>query len=157
MTQKIADDKPAGLVSGCYLSAGDRITCPLTDPVTGPCAASYPVAASPRQVAGEPLTSDVLKCRQRPMDFADYTVTFTTAQQAELHAIFPGGVCDYQLPGVDQVRPLGAWLSYGDGTTGSFGHAPAPAWGARTGPRCPIDRAPGSICDRQEGPGRSRR
>jgi hypothetical protein len=123
---KVASDKPAGLADGCYLSATDRITSPLTDPATGPCAAQYPVASTPRQVAGEPLASNVLKCRLAPVNFTIYKVMFTAAQKAELRAIFPGGVCDYQLPGVDQVPPLGAWLSYGDGSAGTFGHAPAP-------------------------------
>jgi hypothetical protein len=123
---KVASDKPAGLADGCYLSATDRITSPLTDPATGPCAALYPVASSPRQVAGEPLAANVLKCQLRPVSFAAYKVTFTAAQKAELRAVFPGGVCDYQLPGIGQVLPLGAWLSYGDGSVGTFGHAPAP-------------------------------
>lgn len=127
LAEKVASDKPAGLADGCYRSATDRITSPLTDPATGPCAAQYPVASSPRQVAGEPVASNVLKCQLRPVNFAAYEVTFTAAQKAELSAIFPGGVCDYRLPGVGQVPPLGAWLSYGDGSAGTFGHAPAPA------------------------------
>jgi hypothetical protein len=126
LAEKVASDKPAGLADGCYLSATDRITSPLTDPATGPCAAQYPVASTPRQVAGEPLASNVLKCRLAPVNFTAYKVTFTAAQKAELRAIFPGGVCDYYLPGVGQVPPLGAWLSYGDGSAGRFGHAHAP-------------------------------
>lgn len=126
LSEKVASDKPAGLASGCYLSATDRITSPLTDPATGPCATLYPVASSPRQVAGEPLASNVLKCQLRPVDFAAYHVTFTAAQRAELRAIFRRGVCDYQLPGVAQVQPAGAWLSYGDGSAGTYGHAPEP-------------------------------
>jgi hypothetical protein len=126
LAEKVADDKPAGLADGCYLSATDRITSPLTDPATGPCAAQYPVASSPRQVAGGPLAANVLKCQLRPVNFAAYKVTFTAAQKAELRSVFPGGVCDYQLPGIGQVPPRGAWLSYGDGAVGTFGHAPAP-------------------------------
>jgi uncharacterized tannase-like protein DUF6351 len=126
LAEKMASDKPAGLADGCYLSATDRITSPLTDPATGPCAAQYPVASSPRQVAGEPLASNVLKCQLRPVNFATYKATFTASQKAELRAIFPSGVCDYQLPGIGQVPSQGTWLSYGDGSAGTFGHAPAP-------------------------------
>jgi hypothetical protein len=131
LAEKVASDKPAGLADGCYLSATDRITSPLTDPATGPCAEQYPVASSPRQVAGEPLASNVLKCQLRPLNFATYKATFTAAQKAVLRATFPGGVCDYQLPGIGQIPPLGTWLSYGDGSVGTFGRAPAPT---------PIDR-----------------
>jgi len=127
LDEKVASDKPAGLADGCYLSATDRTTSPLTDPATGPCAAQYAVGSSPRQVAGEPLTSSVLKCQLRPVNFTAYKVTFTAAQKAELRAVFSGGVCDYHLPGVGQVAPLGPWLSYGDGSTGTFGHAPSPS------------------------------
>jgi hypothetical protein len=124
--EKVAIDKPAGLASGCYISGTDRITSPLTDPATGPCAKLYPVASSPRQVAGESLAENVLKCQLRPVDFATYRVAFTAPQRAELRAIFRRGVCDYQLPAVGQVSPLGTWLSYGDGSVGTFGHAPSP-------------------------------
>ena len=55
-----------------------------------------------------------MKCRLRPLNFADYPVTFTAAEQAELRAAFSSGVCDYGRPGVGQARPRGTWLSYGD-------------------------------------------
>jgi Tannase-like family of unknown function (DUF6351) len=125
---KVAEDKPAHLAPGCYLSylsTGDRLTSPLTDPATGPCATPYPVSSSPRQTAGEPVAENVPACTPRPVDPHRYP-SFTPAQKTELKTVFPTGVCDYQLPGTGQTRPLGTWLSYGDGSTGTFGHAPAP-------------------------------
>ncbi|HEY0447827.1 DUF6351 family protein [Actinophytocola sp.] len=54
----------------------------------------------------------MLKCRLRPLDLGDYPVRFTAAQQAQLRAAFPGGVCDYSRPGVGQRPPRGTWLEY---------------------------------------------
>jgi hypothetical protein len=114
MAMKVITDKPSGLGDGCYLSASERILAPLTDPATGPCAAQYPIGATPRLVAGEPPTANMFKCRLRPIDFSDYQALFTSAQQAELRLVFPAGVCDYSLPGLGQVPPAGPWLNYSD-------------------------------------------
>jgi hypothetical protein len=54
----------------------------------------------------------VLKCALKPLDFADYPVGFTAAQQAELRGAFPTGVCDYRRRGPEQRRPAGVWLTY---------------------------------------------
>jgi len=64
-------------------------------------------------VAGSPLAGTVFKCQLKPLNVADYGVTFTAAQQARLAATFPGGVCDWSKPGVDERPPLGTWLDYG--------------------------------------------
>jgi hypothetical protein len=111
---KVLADKPADLGDGCYLSATQRILETLTDPAGGQCGPQYPVAANTRIVAGERLSVDVMKCRRRPLDFADYPVTFTDAEQARLRETFAGGVCDYDRDGVGQVPPRGTWRSYGD-------------------------------------------
>jgi hypothetical protein len=39
-------------------------------------------------------------------------VTFTSEEVARLHRIFPGGVCDYSRPGMDQHDLAGTWLTY---------------------------------------------
>lgn len=114
---KVLRDKPRDLGDGCYLSATERIRETLNYPTSGRCGALYPVAANPRIVAGEGLSMDVLKCRLRPLDFRDYPVTFTAREKAELRKAFPGGVCSYNLPGVGERPPAGAWLDYGDGRT----------------------------------------
>jgi hypothetical protein len=116
---KVIADKPADLgTGGCFLSATDRVVAPVTDPATGPCASTYPVAANPREVAGESQAMNVLKCTTVPINWASYPVTFTAAEQATLRATFPTGVCDYRLPGVGQRQPMGSWLSYGDENSG---------------------------------------
>jgi Tannase-like family of unknown function (DUF6351) len=124
--EKVLADKPAGLGDGCYLSASQRITAPVTDPATGPCAALYPVGQDPRIAAGESLSMSVLKCRLVPLRFSSYPVSFTPAEKAELQAAFPAGVCDYNLPGIGQRPPLAPWLSYGDENTGLTPPIPLP-------------------------------
>ena len=124
--QKVLDDKPAGLTDGCYLSATDLVHQTLADPGTGQCGTAYPVASNPRLVAGEPLTMPALKCSLKPLDFRDYPVTFTAAEQAELRAAFPAGVCDYSRRGVGVRAPIASWLSYGDNPDAVTGPFPLP-------------------------------
>jgi hypothetical protein len=82
------------------------------DPATR-CEQLYPSASFPREVAGEDVAADVVKCRLKPVDPADYRVPLSAGELARLHAIFPGGVCDWNLPGVGQQPPAGTWLSFG--------------------------------------------
>ena len=129
--QKVLDDKPAGLTDGCFLSATDLVHQTLTDPGTGQCGTAYPVASNPRLVAGEPLTMPALKCSLKPLNFRDYPVTFTAAEQAELRQAFPTGVCDYNRPGVGVRAPIASWLSYGDNPDAVVGPFPLPPpWGS---------------------------
>ena len=124
--QKVLDDKPAGLTDGCFLSATDLVHQTLTDPATGQCGTTYPVASNPRLVAGEPLTMPALKCSLQPLNFRDYPVTFTAAEKAELRQAFPTGVCDYNRPGVGARAPIASWLSYGDNPDAVIGPFPLP-------------------------------
>ena len=119
--RKVLADKPAGLTDGCFMSATDLVSQTLTDPGTGQCGTAYPVASNPRLVAGEPLTMSALKCGLRPLNFGDYPVTFTAAEQAELRQAFPTGVCDYRRPGAGAQRPIASWLSYGDNASAVIG------------------------------------
>jgi len=66
----------------------------------------------PRIVAGAPRTGDILKCRLKPVDAADYKVTFSAAEWARLGSIFPQGVCDWSRPGVGQKRLKDTWLAF---------------------------------------------
>ena len=53
--------------------------------------------------APPPATADTIytmKCQLKPLDRADYNVTFTDAQWVALQATFPTGVCDFSKPGV---------------------------------------------------------
>lgn len=126
---KVIADRPADLGDGCFLSATQRLVATVTDPASGPCAAAFPVGTNPREVAGEAQAMSVAKCALVPIDFAGYGVSFTAAEMASLRAAFPSGVCDYRRPGVDQQRPIGSWLSYGDERTGLTPPTPVPGPG----------------------------
>lgn len=119
---RIARDKPSGLADGCFLSPTQ--TSPTLQPggltvtgTSGPCETVYPIHADTRIAAGQPEDLYTLKCALRPIDWSAYPVTFTPAEKAELDSAFPDGVCDYQRPGPEQQRPIGAWLNYSRGTT----------------------------------------
>jgi hypothetical protein len=73
---------------------------------------------SPRQVAGGPLAENILKCRLKPLNSADYApVLFSSAQLARLQAAFPDGVCDWDRAGVGQQRAASP-LTFADGPGG---------------------------------------
>jgi hypothetical protein len=72
----------------------------------------YPVWTSPRLVAGGPMANDIIKCRLRPVDPAEYGAPLTTGQVERLRRIFPGGVCDWSAKGVWQQGISGTWQSF---------------------------------------------
>ncbi|HYS11137.1 MAG TPA: DUF6351 family protein [Myxococcales bacterium] len=104
--QKVARNKPAGLVDACFTVTGERITDPAT------CARMYPAHGNPRLAAGEPLAQDVLKCKLKKVDARSYARALTASQLARLKSAFPEGVCDYSRAGVGQKPLADTWLSY---------------------------------------------
>ncbi len=61
---------------------------------------------------------NILKCQLKPLDSAEYApVVFTPAQWARLKAAFPGGVCDWSLPGIGQ-QPAVSPLDFAEGPGG---------------------------------------
>ncbi|HKE66044.1 MAG TPA: DUF6351 family protein, partial [Micromonosporaceae bacterium] len=113
LSVKVSADKPTDITDGCFATNGTLIHETLSYQGIGQCATLFPVAANTRLVAGAPLAMLTLKCALEPIDWADYPVTFTDAQKAELRAAFPTGVCDYAKRGPQQQRPIGSWLNYG--------------------------------------------
>jgi len=108
LAEKVRGNRPADAVDSCVVN-GDR----KTDPEQ--CAQVYPTYAKPRLVADAPATDDVLKCQLRPASRGDYPPSMSVAQFSRLMTIFPDGVCDYSVPGVDQAQPPGAWQTYARG------------------------------------------
>jgi hypothetical protein len=102
--------KPADAVDFCFLTGDTNFTTPVTDMAV--CDADPRLAkhASPRQVAGGPLTENILKCTLKPLNSADYApIVLSSAQLARLNAVFPDGVCDWSKLGIGQqaaVSPL---------------------------------------------------
>jgi hypothetical protein len=111
LEDKVLRHKPKEAVDACWIAqqrTTDQATCDAVH-------TSYGVA---RNVAGEPQTTDVLKCQLQPLDRGSYKVAFSDAQWARLRQTFRTGVCDYSKPGVEQQPPAGYWLTYAYGPDG---------------------------------------
>jgi hypothetical protein len=109
---KVARNKPPEAADGCWTDTGERIAEPASYTGNGRCNQLYPLHADPRIASGGPLADDILKCALRPIDARDYKQTLASDQVRRLTTIFPGGVCDYTRPGVEQ-RPLsGTWKTF---------------------------------------------
>ena len=113
---RVVRARPSDLVDTCW-SRDDDPTRIVEKQVrgSGRCEELYPSAPGPREVAGGPVASDVVKCRMKPVDGSDYAVKFSAAELADLQAIFPEGVCDWTKPGVGQNGLRGTWLNFGQG------------------------------------------
>jgi hypothetical protein len=108
--EKVRADKPAEAIDACWIG-GQKITDMQK------CRAAFPYYADPRIVAGAALADNVLKCQLKPLDRGDYVATFSDDQWARLSKAFPGGVCDYNQPGVAQ-QPSIPWMTFADGPGG---------------------------------------
>lgn len=112
LAQKIRADRPADLKDACWAN-GLKYEEEQTAFGPGACNTFYPAGTTPRMAAGGPLADDIAKCQLKPLNAADYGVSFTPEQWARLSAIFPEGVCDWTQPGVGQQPLAGTWLSFG--------------------------------------------
>jgi len=104
----------------CYLASDPNFTTPIADMAVcdGDNNGRMKPHSSPRQIAGGPLTENILKCRLRPINTADYQpVVFTAEQLNRLYATFPDGVCDWGKRGVHQ-QPARSPLTFADGAGG---------------------------------------
>jgi hypothetical protein len=99
--------KPATAVDFCFLTGDTSFSTPVTDMTVCDADPRLQKHASPRQVAGGPLEENILKCQLKPLNPSDYApVAFTAAQWTRLNAAFPGGVCDWNKPGVGQQEAI---------------------------------------------------
>ncbi|NUZ06511.1 DUF6351 family protein [Piscinibacter koreensis] len=110
--QKVVANKPADAVDACWTAAGQKIVEPMTAFGSGQCNTIDPTSSAPNLVAGSPLAADIVKCQLKPVAASDYKQTLTAAQLQQIAAAFPGGVCDWSKPGVEQ-RPAKPWVSFG--------------------------------------------
>jgi uncharacterized tannase-like protein DUF6351 len=125
LSQKVLDDKPSATTDECFLGPT------LIETTNGAtCAAAFPHFADARLVAGEPLTDNAMQCQLKPLDPADYTVTFTAGQWTALQQAFPDGVCNWALPPVGW-QPSIPWLTF---TGGPGGEPVGPAPESHPGP-----------------------
>jgi hypothetical protein len=112
--QKVLNHRPPVLVDGCWPSTSQFVAEPqtLSSQPNTTCNTVYPSWTNPRFVAGGPLQANIYKCQLKPINPADYTVNFTSAELVRLNSIFPNGVCDWSKPGVNQTGVV-TWPSFG--------------------------------------------
>ncbi|MDB5758545.1 MAG: hypothetical protein JWM30_1834, partial [Burkholderia sp.] len=103
LEKKIISAKPADAFDFCYLTADTTLSNKITDKAVCDADPFLKSHSSPRQVAGGPLSENILKCQLKPIDPADYSpAALTTSQITRLQNVFPTGVCDWSKPGVGQ-------------------------------------------------------
>ena len=113
---KVVRNKPVSLNDTCWDNTGaqrQRLEQPQTFAGNSRCNELYPAYPTARLVAGAPLANDVVSCRLRPVNAADYNVSFTPEQMVELRAVFNEGVCDWSQGDATGARYQGTWLSFG--------------------------------------------
>jgi hypothetical protein len=109
LIDRVVKAKPKAAADGCFTADGTKIDEPLSVDGKGRCAELYPPHSTPRLVAGASLTDDILKCQLKPIDAKEYSGKLTASEMDQLKPIFPGGVCDYGRPGVNQVKLGGTY------------------------------------------------
>ncbi|MQA90367.1 MAG: hypothetical protein GEU90_09030 [Gemmatimonas sp.] len=115
-TERVAQAKPQDLVDNCWDEDGEErvnIREPLSFDGAGRCSELYPAFPTPRHVAGAPLTNHIVSCTLKPIDPADYNVSFTEGELQQLGEIFPDGVCDWEAGDLHAAEYRGTWLSFG--------------------------------------------
>lgn len=113
LQQKIVADKPSDAFDFCYLSFDTKFQLKVTDQAICNLDPGLAPHSSPRQVAGGPVTEDILKCQTKPFnpdDFPQVRDSADTTLITRLEQVFHDtGVCDWSKPGVGQqpaVSPL---------------------------------------------------
>jgi hypothetical protein len=111
---KVVQNKPADLQEGCYSRDPTPVFIAETQireqQSATTCNQLYPTNSFPREVAGADIAADIIKCQLKPLDPADYKVSFSPDQWGRLQKIFPSGVCDWSKPGLEQQDLLGTWI-----------------------------------------------
>jgi hypothetical protein len=98
--EKVAKHKPAEAVDAYFTDDGKKHAEKASWDNSTAWNKVYPVNLEPRLAAGAPVTNDVMKCQLKPVDFAEYKVKFSSAQQRRMKKAFPDGVCDWTKPSV---------------------------------------------------------
>jgi hypothetical protein len=117
---KVRNNRPTAAVDFCIATNGAsdsdlNATFGIEDP-----ACPVKQQSSPRQVAGGPRAENIYKCQLKPLVFSDPDyggVQFTDDQKARLKAVFPDGVCNWNVTGVGQV-PVNPWTTFAAGPGG---------------------------------------
>lgn len=114
--RKVARARPSNLVDSCWDTTSEAVELveeTLQFNSASRCGQLYPSYQTPRQIAGAPLANDIVSCELKPIDLADYGVSFTIEQYQQLLAAFPEGVCDWPRGDSSGSRHQGTWKSFG--------------------------------------------
>jgi hypothetical protein len=103
---KVRSSKPATAFDFCVLSTDAAQTTKVTDSATCDADPKLKAFYSPRQVAGGPLSENVLKCQLRPVNDVEYGGRLDAGQLSRLRAVFTTGVCDWTKPGIGQQAAM---------------------------------------------------
>jgi hypothetical protein len=125
LQQKVVADKPTDDFDFCYLTFDTGFTIKVTNQALCDLDPGLKPHSSPRQVAGGPITEDILKCQLKPFNPDDYPQVKSDPDPTlitRLQAVFPDGVCDWTKPGVGQ-QPAVSPLDF----SGGPGGVPLPA------------------------------
>jgi hypothetical protein len=110
---RIRRAKPADLVDACWTKdATPQKVVEKQQYMAGRCNDIYPSHSFPRGVAGAPIANDIIKCQLKPISASEYKATMSADEMARLKKIFPGGVCDWSKPGIDQQPLAGTWQTF---------------------------------------------
>ena len=111
---KVTRNKPFGLFDACINNGLMYEWRPGSV-----CEMLFTYTGLSRMVAGGPNTDDVLKCQLKPLNRADYNVSFSDVQWARLQQTFAAGVCDFSKPGIGEQPPIAPWLTFSSGPGGT--------------------------------------
>jgi hypothetical protein len=117
---KLRSARPADLVDACWTK--DETPQKIVEKQqyrAGRCNDLYPAFSFPRGIAGSPISNDIIKCQLKPVTPSAYKPAFTADELARLRKIFPGGVCDWAKPGVEQQPLAGTWQVFTSASGGT--------------------------------------
>ncbi|HJO11730.1 MAG: DUF6351 family protein [Gammaproteobacteria bacterium] len=113
---KVVNAKPRYLNDNCWDNTGEtrqKIVEEQTFAGNSPCNQLYPAYPTARHVAGTPLANDIVSCQLKDINPADYSVSFSNEQYAQLSEAFPTGVCDWSKGDASGASHQGTWISFG--------------------------------------------
>jgi hypothetical protein len=117
---KVRLHKPADAVDSCWPAGG---ASRVVDPgYAGPCRTAFPFYADARNVAGERLSGQALKCRTEPLR-RSMLPQLSDAEFAAVEGALPSGACDWSRRAVG-YRPSLPWMTF---TAGPGGRPLGPA------------------------------
>jgi hypothetical protein len=106
LADKISRNRPADLVDACWID-GNKMVEPQSQK-GGRCNEVFPTYSFPREVAGAPVTNNIVACHRRGLVESDYAKLAGTELEV-YRETFMGGVCDWTQPGEGQVGALSTW------------------------------------------------